>query len=269
MSKKIGLVSFILLLIGLAAWLIYSSKNKSSIVNLVSEYGDVVKQSASAPTALKPESAPDISLTAMLRAGIYTDQGILQSESINLGNIAGRRLMLNGQPLQVQAVSEIELVKAFELGNQQIVLFGFNQGGNQCGIQYQMLSITESTSSTSKVFGSCLQLTSVVESGNEIILSLPQNNPYLGADVLVNYKYSNGQIYEQAKLTKQQLKQKYANLNASKILQVASADGCYVDGIMLDDNSCGNGRKYCVMFKNLTHPVKNADYKLLKSFCTN
>ena len=105
MSKKIGLVSFILLLIGLAAWLIYSSKNKSSTVNLVSEYGDVVKQSGSAPTALKPESAPDISLTAMLRAGIYTDQGILQSESINLGNIAGRRLMLNGQPLQVQAVS--------------------------------------------------------------------------------------------------------------------------------------------------------------------
>lgn len=273
MNKKIIIIILFLLIAGASAWFVYNKKSNQTIINPVSEYSDVVKQSASNPVSIVKlhESEPAaISLTIMLRSGIYTNQGVLQSESLtNAPSIEKNRLILNNKPTKIQAVSEIELVKAFELNHQQILLLSFNQGGNQCEIQYQMLTISESQSITSQVFGSCLPLTNIVESGNEIILSMPQNNPYLGNDVLVDYRYFNGQVNERLKLTKQQLKQKYANLDASKILQIATKDGCYVDGIMLDDNSCGNGRKYCVMFKNLTRPVKTDDYKFLKDFCSN
>lgn len=273
MNKKITLVALIVIIAGTVAWFIHSKNDDQIKSNPVSEYSDVVKQSASSPVAITPhESEPTaISLTIMLRAGIYTNQGVLQSESLvnSKPNAEKNRLTLNSKPLKIQAVSEIELVKAFELNHQQILLLSFNQGGNQCAIQYQMLTIGESQSITSQVFGSCLPLTNIVESGNEIILSMPQNNPYLGDDVLVDYRYFDGQVSQRFKLTKQQLKQKYANLDASKILQIATKDGCYMDGIMLDDNSCDNGRKYCVMLKNLTNPVKTADYKFLKDFCSN
>lgn len=262
MRRGVLILGAALLLLGVGYFYFNQDKHSSNS----HEYSEAISQSESA-NSYPQSSAPVVSLSDMLASGIKTLQGILKSQQIaESSSIEHYMLTLNGKALNVKSVSEIELSKAFLLGGNQVLLVAFDQGGNQCSRLYQVVTINESATKISKVFGSCLPLVSAVESGSQIIFSMPQNNPYLGDDVLVKYTYQNGEISQEVK-PPQELKQKYAGLTASKILQVAADDGCYVDGIMLDDNSCGGGRKYCVMFKNLPKSKKTADYKLLKSFC--
>lgn len=262
MKKSILILGAVLIVNGFA----YFYFNKHDELNSSShEYSEAISQSESAN--LHPQSsAPVVSLSDMLASGVKTLQGVLKSQQITeSSSIEHYMLTLNGKALNVRSVSEIELSKAFLVDGNQVLLVAFDQGGNQCSRQYQVVTINESATKISKVFGSCLPLVSAIESGSQITFNMPQNNPYLGDDVLVKYTYQNGEISQEIK--PQELKQKYAGLTASKILQIAADDGCYVDGVMLDDNSCGGGRKYCVMFKNLPKSKKTADYKLLKSFC--
>lgn len=261
MKKSILLFVFILLVLG--GGYFYFNHNKANTES--HEYSEAISRSESANLHLE-SSAPVVSLSDMLASGIKTLRGVLQSQKIaESASIENYTLILDGKPLKVKSVSEIELSKAFLIDGNQVLLVAFDQGGNQCSRQYQVVTISESATKVSKVFGSCLPLSSAIESGSQITFSMPQNNPYLGDDALVNYVYKNGEIHQETK--PQELKQKYAKLTASRILQIAASDGCYVDGVMLDDNSCGGGRKYCVMFKNLPKSKKNADYKFLKSFC--
>lgn len=261
MKKNILLTVLVLLV--LSGGYFYLNHNKANTES--HEYSEAISQSESANSHLE-SSAPVASLSDMLASGIKTFQGVLQSQKIvESASVENYTLTLDGKPLKVKSVSEIELSKAFLVEGNQVLLVAFDQGGNQCSRQYQVVTISESTTKISKVFGSCLPLSSAIESGSQITFSMPQNNPYLGDDMLLNYVYQNGEVHQETK--PQELKQKYAGLTASKILQIATDDGCYVDGVMLDDNSCGGGRKYCVMFKNLPNSKRNVDYKFLKSFC--
>ncbi|MBX9597858.1 MAG: hypothetical protein K2X04_04715 [Burkholderiales bacterium] len=261
MKKSILLIMLVLLVLGGG----YFYFNYNKVATQSHEYSEAISQSESANSHLE-SSAPLVSLSDMLASGIKTFQGVLQSQKIiESASVENYTLSLDGKPLKVKSVSEIELSKAFLVEGNQVLLVAFDQGGNQCSRQYQVVTISESTTKVSKVFGSCLPLGSAIESGSQITFSMPQNNPYLGDDVLVNYVYQNGEVHQATK--PQELKQKYAGLTANKILQIATDDGCYIDGVMLDDNSCGGGRKYCVMFKNLPKSKKTADYKFLKSFC--
>ena len=231
------------------------------------EYHNVVKGSSSAPINSSEAIEAPASLTAMLEAGIATDQGILISERINQNGISKYQIKLNEVPLNIQAVSEIELVKGFLIGSDQVILISYNQGGNQCTKEYQFITINRTSYSISRAFGSCLPITAISETNDGLIITMPQDNPYLGPDVVVSYKYKEGKVELINKANSNELKHKYAGLTAAKILQIATQDGCYIDGVLLDDNSCGGGRKYCVMFKALSNKEKSPEYKTLKDFC--
>lgn len=205
--------------------------------------------------------------TNMLEAGIHTQLGVLQS--IKKGT--EYTILLNKRQLDVHAVSRINLVKAFLVKkfpvSAQVLLLSYNQGGNQCNIQYQILQLNKKTYNLTPVFGSCLNLQTISQASNKLIIQMPQNNPYLGDDVLITYKYYNDKIHIASPSTPQQLRQKYAKLDAQQILQNAINDKCYVNGVFLFDNACNNGQKYCTMFKHLTNHTKNHAYKILQDFC--
>lgn len=271
MKNKNSIFIVILLLalaaIGYFAW----QKHEQSKLNSISEYEDLLKQSESVeftPEAQQPAEVK-IALTTMLESGIFTLNGILQSipESAN-GAINRYQVYLNAYPTPIKAVSEIELVKAFLQDGNQVLLLGFDQGGNQCARQYQLISINESGYTSSKIFGSCMPISNITtESDGAIYIATPQNNPYLGNDVNYIYKYSNGEVTLFSKPNKSDLKSKYANLTAAQIIQKATDDGCYQDGVLLDNGACGGGRKYCTMFKNLRKPLIDSNYQQLKDFC--
>ena len=244
----------------------YYAVTKTARTPAPKEYAEVIKQSALVSLNPSPAvAAPDLS--AMLRAGITTQQGVLQAEPLMTGGIEQHQLTLNAKALPIQAVSTIDLVKAFLVGAEQVLLISYDQGGNQCSKLYQLISITNESSAITAPFGSCLPISSITESANQLIFKMPQNNPYLGADVLNTYVYQDGQISQQPVAKATELKHKYAGLSAAKILQIAHADGCYVAGVILDDNACDGGRKYCVMLQHLPQSEANQDYQTLSSFC--
>lgn len=221
-----------------------------------------INSSAAQATTVQP------SLNEMLQQGISTTGGILKSAQDPNNSIKPYYLQLNDQALKLRAVSPISLVKAFQIESNQVLLFSFNQGGNQCDYQYQFLTISPTGHHLSEVFGSCLKITGLAAGESTIDISMPRNNPYLGADISESYQYQNGAVYRLEVDLKGQLKQRFADFTAAKILQIAATDGCYEDGVLLMDNSCANGKKYCVMFRHLVKPRKDAAYKTLKNFCS-
>lgn len=238
----------------------------------VNDYSDLLKENASQPVQSPVSSSGSVALATitlndMLQQGISTDGGILKSTQDN-NTLKPYYLELDSKPLKIRAVSPISLVKAFLVESNQVLLFSYNQGGNQCDYQYQFLTITPQKHYTSEIFGSCLKITEINAGESSILLSMPRNNPYLGDDVTVSYLYQNGMVRRQEINLKGQLKQKYADYTAAQILQLAATDGCYEDGVLLMDNSCANGKKYCVIFRHLQKPKKDAAYKTLKEFCT-
>lgn len=262
--KKIGLLILLFAMVG-SGYYLYQKQISNAKANGVA-YPNVVKESSSTPVVAA--ASQPTSLTTMLEAGINTQQGVIVSERINQEGIDKYRVLLNSQPLNINAVSEIELVKAFILGGDQVLLLSYNQGGNQCSRQYQFVRINAESYSVSKVFGSCLPISSIDESSDSLMLRMPQNNPYLGPDVLVDYRFKDGEVTLVNKPSNKAISDKYSALGAKKILEEAARDGCYVDGVLLDDNSCGGGRKYCVMFKSLKKKERSADYKTLAEFCS-
>lgn len=269
MQKKFLIIVGIALIVVVGSYLVYNSLQHNS--GQTKEYNDLLKQSASAPLVVSDESSPvipqQVNLNTMLQAGIMTKQGILKSNVLESDVIEKNGITLAGKKLAINAVSEIDLVKAFLIESSQIILFGYDQGGNDCAKQYQVLMISESSNYLSKPFGSCLPISQITESNNTILISTPKNNPYLGNDVVINYLYQNGIVKEVYNPSKADLRKKYAKFTSSQIIQIATNDGCFIDGVFLDDNSCGGGKKYCTMFKGINKPVKNSDYKLLKNFC--
>lgn len=264
--KKIGLIIFVLAIVSIGYWLY--PRNSVGQQNVINKPSDILNQTESSPDVANiPESGAVVDLTTALKSGITTKGGILQSRTLNGNSIQHYSLTLNSRLLDIKTVSDIELVKLFEINDQQIFVIAYDQGGNQCSIKYKVIAINDKTHQLSNSFGNCLPLADSYVSESDIIFSMPQNNPYLGSDLLVKYKYHDGKVKLFQKPTKDDLKQHYAQLTAREILQIADKDGCYVGGVLIDDNSCGNGRKYCTMFKNLSTPVKDADYKTLKSFC--
>lgn len=267
-NKKAIFLLIVVLAIGFGGWFFWQ-RHEQSKSNSISEYEDLLKQSESVEFTPESSATQQVALTTMLESGIFTLNGVLQSipESVN-GIINRYQIYLNSNPTPINAVSEIELVKAFLINGNQVLLLGFEQGGNQCARQYQFISIGESGFTTSRVFGSCMPISNIVsESDAAIYIATPQNNPYLGNDVNFIYKYDNGEISLYSKPNKAVLKAKYNNLTAAQIIQKATDDGCYQDGVLLDNGACGGGRKYCTMFKNLRKPIIDSNYQLLKDFC--
>lgn len=263
MKKIIGIVLIVATVAG--GWLYLRNHNQSSSVV---EYSQVVNHSESQLLAASAGTVEKLSLTAMLEAGIKTSAGVLKSTKLEEEKGVGQySLMLDGNPAGLTTVSPIELIKGFSIGDNQVMLLGFDQGGNQCSRQYVILTITDKLNIT-KPFGSCLPLTAIIEESNSVIMVMPQNNPYLGDDFTVSYRYENGVVGQLNKAKTTDVKQKFGKMSATDILKIAVQDGCYQDGVMLDDNSCGNGRKYCAMFKNIAKQPKNQDYQFLKDFCT-
>lgn len=255
-------------IVAFGGWFIIHNHEKHTI-NPISEYEDLLKQSESAEISPQESNVAQVSLTTMLESGIYTLGGVIQSiPESGQSQIAHYQIMLNNKAIGVKAVSEIDLVKAFLIDGQQVLLLGYDQGGNECARKYQFITIGESKTLISKQFGTCLPITNIVESGNSIQISTPQNNPYLGEDFNFVYSYTNGDVSLLSKPTKQSVKSKYANMTPAQIIQKATQDGCYQDGVLLDDGACAGGRKYCTMFKNITKPVKDSNYKVLKDFCS-
>lgn len=265
-SKLIVIAALVVIVGGV---FLYLNEHKPPMkIDPVSEYEDLLKQSESPLVIAQDESTVQPTLTVMLESGIYTLSGVVKSVTVTPNKSPERyQLQINNQPTGIKAVSQIELVKAFLINGHQVMLFGFDQGGNQCDREYQFLTVKESEFIVSKPFGSCLALNNLVESGDIITVSTPQNNPYLGDDLNYIYQYKDAQVKLIGKPTKKMLRNKYANFTPQQILNKATADGCYQDGVLLDDGACGGGRKYCTMFKNLRNPTKDSNYQVLKEFC--
>lgn len=273
--KKSEIAITLVIIIALVAivtgvWVYIDKSREQHNADTISEYEDLLKQSESQPIESAPteSSTINVSLTTMLESGIYTTGGVLQSSRLNDNQVAHYSITLNKKPLGIKAVSEIELTKAFLINGRQVILLGFDQGGNECPRKYQFVTIHESATQISKPFGSCLPLVSAVESDGVILLATPQNNPYLGDDFSYIYKYEDGDVKLSSKPNQKNLRNKYANWTALQIIKKAAADGCYQDGVLLEDGACGSGRKYCTIFKNLSKPVRDDNYKLLKEFCS-
>lgn len=269
MKKISGLILLVLLCGG--AFYLYSRNNSSSIPK-ISDYSMALKKitasgtnNSSSPVS---ESPVAISLSGMLNDGIKTSAGVIQSHHINNAGVDSYSITLDDKVIGLKAVSSIDLVQAFLIESKQVMLFSFNQGGNQCSQQYQILTISNQTYKLSEVFGNCLPLSTVVQRSNELFLTMPQNNPFLGTDITETYIYHNGAVKRLSDADKDNLRKRFSNYTAAKIIQLATNDGCLVDGVFLDDNSCGGGRKYCVMFRNLPKAKKDASYRLLKNFCS-
>lgn len=268
MNKSKLIVIGILAVVALCGLFFFYGHKPPTKIDPISEYEDLLKQSESPLVIAENESLVQPTLTVMLESGIYTLSGVVKSVTVTPNKSAERyQLQINNQPTGIKAVSQIELVKAFLINGHQVMLFGFDQGGNQCDREYQFLTVKESEFVISKPFGSCLALNNMVESGDIITVSTPQNNPYLGDDFNYIYQYKDAQVKLISKPTKKMLRNKYANFTPQQILNKAAADGCYQDGVLLDDGACGGGRKYCTMFKNLRNPVKDSNYQILKEFC--
>jgi hypothetical protein len=263
--KKLSVLLVVIAIIGGSFWLYQHKSNQ--LLPATTTYTQAVSQpseqqhTASATTIAQP------SLTQMLRDGIQTTAGIIKSEQNEINGITSHQLSLNGKPIAIKAISPITLVKAFAINEQQVMLFNYDQGGNQCSSEYQFLTITNDQYKLSQTFGSCLPLTSLIQEGDQIKLTIPQDHPFLGKDITLTYAYHAGEVKLITKPSPKQYQQKFAQLNASQILAQAAHDGCLVNGVILDDNSCGNGRKYCVMFRAIKAQVHNSDYQLLKEFC--
>ena len=263
MKKVIGIVLVVAIVAG--GWLYLRNHNQDGAIV---EYSQVVNHSESQLLAASAATIEKLSLTAMLEAGIKTSAGVIKSTRLEeVKGVSQYSLMLDDKPTGLTTVSQIELIKGFSIDDKQVMLLGFDQGGNQCSRQYVMLTVSDKLD-ISKPFGSCLPLTAIIEENNAIIMVMPQNNPYLGDDFTISYRYESGMVNQLNKAKTTDMKQKFGKMSATDILNVAAKDGCYQDGVMLDDNSCGNGRKYCAMFKNITKQPKNQDYQFLKDFCT-
>lgn len=263
MKKIIGIVLLAAIIAG--TWLYLRNHNQGSGAV---DYSQVVNHSESQLLAASAGTIEKLSLTTMLEAGIKTTAGVIKSTRLEeVKGVGQYSLMLDDKPTGLTTVSQIELIKGFSIDNKQVMLLGFDQGGNQCSRQYVTLTISDKLD-ISKPFGSCLPLTAIIEENNAVVMVMPQNNPYLGDDFTVSYRYENGVISQLTKVKTTDAKQKFGKMSATDILNVAAKDGCYQDGVMLDDNSCGNGRKYCAMFKSIVKEPKNQDYKFLKDFCT-
>lgn len=272
MKKKL-LVGLLIVLIAIFISVLYlflQPKNTDTYtISPISEYEDVLREAESHLIIPNAEQVKEpVTLTTMLESGINTNGGILLSTKIPEGTAYKYKITLDKHNIGINTVSQIDLVKAFLVESQQVLLFGFNQGGNQCDKEYQFLSINGDKYKLSKVFGSCLSITNIVESDGGIYVLMPQNNPYLGDNVVVTYLYKNFKVTEIKKANKQLIRAMYKNLTPKQIIQIANKDGCYQDGVMLDSSSCDNGRKYCSMFKSLQKPKKDSNYYILKDFCS-
>ncbi|MDD3267133.1 MAG: hypothetical protein PHC75_08150 [Burkholderiales bacterium] len=272
MKKKllVGLLILLVVVFISVLYLFFQSKSTDSYtVNPVSEYEDVLKEAESHLIIPNAEQVKEpVALTTMLESGINTNGGLLLSKKMSDQATYKYKITLNKNDIGINTVSQIELVKAFLVESQQVLLFGFNQGGNQCDKEYQFLAINGDKHKLSKVFGSCLPITNIVESGGDIYVLMPQNNPYLGDNIATTYIYHDFKITEVKKSNKQVIRSIYKNLTAKQVIQMAAKDSCYQDGVMLDSSSCDGGRKYCAMFKSLQKPKKDSNYYILKDFCS-
>jgi hypothetical protein len=270
---SIGLILALLSIISIFSfWQTKSAQSRNSSNSPTSSIlaiESTLKSESNLTTAIQSlESANNtpvaINLTRMLQVGIKTQRGILQSK-VNTGQTETYGLSLNGHNLPIHAITPIELVKGFQLGEQQIFLFALYHGG-QCAIQYQLLNLSHNLTHTVKPFGNCLPLISAELINHKITIILPYNNPYLGQNIIESYVY-DGKILKLISPPSNHLIQKH-QLTADEIINQASNDGCYTDGILLDSNACGGGQKYCLEFKQLTKTTKiSKNYQILQDFC--
>ena len=206
-----------------------------------------------------------VDLNTMLNKGIKTQIGIIKSIATSSGN----SIMINNKTVsEIQAQSPIELSNLFAIEGSQIFLIGYNQGGNDCNIKYQFITINKSGYKLSSQFGNCLPYTKAQQTVDTISINFKSNNEYATQNDFIVYQYQNGLVKQtkKDKSDKYYLK-KYASLSAKGIMALAIKDGCANDGILNYDNACSWGKKYCTMFKALKNPVKDNDYQTLKEFC--
>jgi hypothetical protein len=243
-------------------------KHRFDFLNFnASSYAKVIKTAVPAIGA-ETKSTKSSDLTLLLESGIRTKQGVLQSRRLVAGTVVLYGLSLKQQQLALTATAPIELVRAFLVGEMQVMLLSYNQGGTSCSNLYRFLVINDSSYWLSKEFGSCMPATKITESDGVIFVHIPQNNPYLGPEVKVIYSFSGTKLEEVAKFNSVQQPQ-LVKANAQAILKQALADGCLVDGVLLYDNACRDGRKYCWWFKHLAQKEDSAAYHLLQDFCAS
>ena len=210
-------------------------------------------------------TTPPVDLNSMLSKGIKTKIGVVKSQAAENYST----LNINNKPIaEIQAQSPIELTSLFAIESMQIFLIAYNQGGNECAVKYQFVTITDAGYKLSALFGNCLPLKNFTQDANKININFPSNSQYASEKDFIVYQYKNTQVKQIVKdKTDAYYLKRYARLSTKGIMALAKKDGCASDGILNYDNACNWGKKYCTMFKALKNPVKDADYKTLHDFC--
>ncbi len=282
-TKILLIVGVVLVLGGTGFYYFADNTDKSSTSssNLpeesVTEYDDLLtqvmerKQESSLDASILAESNIEspIRFSNILRVGIRTNVGVIKAVDQSSQTLSKFAIKVNDVDAAIDSVMPIQLVKAFLLDGNQVLMFAISQGDNNCDVQYQILTVHDSKYRISKPFGTCLPLSSIVESGNSLKINIPQNNPYLGESISYVYLYENSQVKLSSSPSSKQIKQAFANYTATMIVNLAKKEGCYQDGVMLDSVSCGGGKRYCSMFKSLkANAVRDSSYLILKDFCS-
>ena len=212
-----------------------------------------------------PATSSAIDLNTMIKKGIKTKIGIVKINDVN----SAYTISINNRPItEIQAQSPIELSNLFAIKSTQIFLVAYNQGGNQCAIQYQFITINDNGYKLSSLFGNCLPYISAIQNLDKINIKFRSNNEYANDKDFIVYQYTNGIVKQIVKdKSNKYYLQRYASVSAKGIMSIAIKDGCASDGILNYDNACGWGKKYCTMFKALKNPVKDENYKILQDFC--
>lgn len=244
--------------------------NESSVIEYDDLLSEVMQRKLDASNVevgqITQESA--MSIDNMLRAGIRTSAGIVRTDTINTQMLPQYTIKINDTVTAIKSVVPIRLTKAFLIESEQILIFAIGPGDNNCDTQYQIFTVHGVKYKVSKVFGTCLPLTLVTESNNQLEIKIPQSNPYLGDEVNYTYLYKNGEVKLVSQPTKKEIKKSLSKSTAKAIIDLAKQNGCYQDGVMLDNVSCGGGKRYCSMFKNLKSTAKHDNnYAILKDFC--
>ena len=210
-------------------------------------------------------TSPDVDLNSMLSKGIKTKIGVVKSQVAENNST----LNINNKPIaEIQAQSPIELTSLFAIESMQIFLIAYNQGGNECAVKYQFVTITDAGYRLSTLFGNCLPLKNFTQDANKININFPSHNEYANEKDFIVYQYKNTQVKQIVRdKTDAYYLKRYARLSAKGIMALAKKDGCANDGILNYDNACNWGKKYCTMFKALKHPVKDNHYNTLNDFC--
>lgn len=259
---KKGIVALVIVAL-LGLFYLYMSKQRFDFLESFNHYESVPNMDQMNMES-ETQSILDSFATQSLESGLNTNFAKLQTTKVSakLKTAEKYQLMVNGKVLNVLSVSPIELTAQFKFVDKDVFIVNYNQGGNACAVKYRYVAVYKDKTITSKAFGTCLPLSTIKQVGNDIIITIAQNDPYISDNLYNTYTISNDKLQvTKAKPSAIQI------MSSSDILKLAKQDGCYVDDILLDNNACGGGKKYCTLFFANKSRIHDASYSILWNFC--